>query len=320
MAYRDYGERSRGWDRDPDMENRYGREPNGTNDYGGRMRGAGGWDNWTASQQGNWGGPQHMGRDEYDRGRNRSEYESGYAMRERGGYYGNQYDRDPYYGSERGSPAAYYDRGPNRDTSAMYGGGYGGYVGPGYGPSGYSTRYGRGEYGGKESMGSYGAYETSTEYGNVGDRGRYGPEYRDRYGPNQRSRGNFAGRGPKGWRRSDDRIREEVNEALARNPDIDASEIEVNVQNGIATLRGVVEDRGEKRMAEDIVETIFGIDDVNNELKVRHGFLAALTGEKADERDQIHANGRQTTTAQSTSTGTRSTTGRSSGTATAGSR
>jgi hypothetical protein len=313
MAYRDYGDRNRGWDRDTEMDNRYGREPNGTNDYGGRMRGSGGWDNWSSSQQGNWGG-QSMGRSDYDRGRNRSEYESGSSMRERGGYYGNQYDRDPYYGDRGPYGSDYYDRGPGREISGMYGGGYGGYAGPSSG-SGYGGA-GRGNFERGAIGRTYGTYGMGSEYGDYGEGERYGSTNRIGRNWSSQRRGNFSGRGPKGWRRSDDRIREEVNEALARNPDIDASEIEVVVQNSVVTLRGVVEDRGEKRLAEDIVEDIFGIDDVNNELKVRHGFLAALTGEKADESEQTRTNGRQSTTTQSTTASTRATTGRSGATST----
>src|SRR5262245_30542187 len=43
------------------------------------------------------------------------------------------------------------------------------------------------------------------------------------------TRGRFTGKGPKGYRRSDDRVKEDVSEALSRDGDLDASEIEVNV-------------------------------------------------------------------------------------------
>ena len=49
-------------------------------------------------------------------------------------------------------------------------------------------------------------------------------------------RGRHSGRGPKGWQRSDERIREDVSERLADHPHIDASEIEVTVNNGEITL------------------------------------------------------------------------------------
>src|SRR5207244_7295019 len=98
-------------------------------------------------------------------------------------------------------------------------------------------------------------------------------------------RGRFFGRGPKGYRRSDERIREDVSDRLLTHPDIDASEIEVTVKNGIITLSGTVEDRHEKRLADYIAEDAVGVDDVDNRLKVRHGFWATVMGETGAERE-----------------------------------
>ena len=98
-------------------------------------------------------------------------------------------------------------------------------------------------------------------------------------------RGRFLGRGPKGYRRSDERIREEICDRLLTHPDIDASDIEVVVRGGIATLAGTVEDRHEKRLAEFITEDAVGVDDVDNRLKVRHGVWAAISGERAADRE-----------------------------------
>ena len=99
-------------------------------------------------------------------------------------------------------------------------------------------------------------------------------------------RGRFFGRGPKGYRRSSERIQEEISDRLMTHPDIDASDIEVRVGDGIVTLTGTVEDRHEKRLAEYIAEDALGVDDVDNQLKVRHGFWATLSGEKADEPER----------------------------------
>jgi hypothetical protein len=85
------------------------------------------------------------------------------------------------------------------------------------------------------------------------------------------SAGRFSGKGPKGYRRSDERITEEVCERLTRHPEIDASEVEIRVNAGEVTLTGFVEDRYQKRVAEDIAEEVSGVNDVHNELKVTKG-------------------------------------------------
>ncbi len=82
-------------------------------------------------------------------------------------------------------------------------------------------------------------------------------------------RGRHAGRGPRGYQRGDERIREEVCERLADHPDIDASEMEVAVENGEVTLSGTVEDRWMKRMAEDTADSVSGVRDVHNHLRVQ---------------------------------------------------
>ena len=101
--------------------------------------------------------------------------------------------------------------------------------------------------------------------------GLYGSSEYGGYISSQRSQADYkshVGKGPKGWQRSDERIREEVNEALARHPEIDASDIEVRVQGGEVTLTGTVTDRRAKRLAEDVAEQVFGAKDVTNQIKV----------------------------------------------------
>ncbi|MFL5686351.1 MAG: BON domain-containing protein [Chloroflexota bacterium] len=82
--------------------------------------------------------------------------------------------------------------------------------------------------------------------------------------------GQFAGRGPKGYQRSDERIREDVSDRLTEHGDLDASGIEVEVSQGVVTLTGFVDDRWGKRLAEDVVEQVAGVHDVMNQLRV-HG-------------------------------------------------
>jgi hypothetical protein len=87
--------------------------------------------------------------------------------------------------------------------------------------------------------------------------------------------GRFAGRGPKGWQRSDDRIRDDINERLTRHPDVDATEIDVQVSNGQVTLSGTVDERHARRLAEDIAEGVSGVKEVQNHIRVQQGLISA---------------------------------------------
>lgn len=87
-------------------------------------------------------------------------------------------------------------------------------------------------------------------------------------------RGEHYGKGPKGWKRSDDKIREDVCEALYQDPYVDATEIEVAVENGTVLLKGWIDSRESKREAEICAEEISGVHDVRNELFIRNRKLA----------------------------------------------
>lgn len=78
----------------------------------------------------------------------------------------------------------------------------------------------------------------------------------------------FFGVGPKGYRRSDERIREDVCEALSEHPEVNAAEIEVRVKDGHVILTGTVDNRWMKRQAEDAVAYVSGVEDVRNELTI----------------------------------------------------
>ncbi len=82
-------------------------------------------------------------------------------------------------------------------------------------------------------------------------------------------RTNYVGRGPRGYQRTDDRIREDVCDLLTDDPRVDASDIDIQISKGEVTLAGSVRTRDEKRVTEDIVERISGVREVNNNLKVR---------------------------------------------------
>ena len=77
------------------------------------------------------------------------------------------------------------------------------------------------------------------------------------------------GRGPKGYRRSDERIKEDVNDRLSDDYYLDASDVEVAVENMEVTLTGTVRNRNDKRRAEDLAESVSGVTNVENRLRVK---------------------------------------------------
>ena len=76
------------------------------------------------------------------------------------------------------------------------------------------------------------------------------------------------GRGPRGYQRADERIREDVCERLTDDEHIDASDIEVTVANCEVTLSGTLRSRNAKRRSEHIAELVRGVKDVHNLIRV----------------------------------------------------
>lgn len=153
-----------------------------------------------------------------------------------------------------------------------------------------STPYGSGgsRYDGRSSFdGSYAPspYASGAEYGGYG--GARWPS-RESGGWSVATRGGYAGRGPKGYTRSDERIREDVCDRLSWNDEVDATDIIVRVQNGEVTLEGSVETRRMKRLAEDIAEDVPGVLDVHNTVRVKKPILTEIKEKLTGEADHAH--------------------------------
>jgi hypothetical protein len=162
----------------------------------------------------------------------------------------------------------------DRNPSQGFTGGYGGAFGRSYAESGDRIN-------GPMGSGGYGGYGGGPSRDWSGDMSR------------DASR-SHAGRGPRNYRRSDQRVEEEVNEALMRHHEIDASDVEVRVENGEVTLTGEVEDRRAKRLAEDVAEQVMGVRDVHNHLKARRGFWdSVLGGGGSEEADRDRERNRE---------------------------
>lgn len=76
------------------------------------------------------------------------------------------------------------------------------------------------------------------------------------------------GKGPKGYTRSDERIREDLSERLAEDDEIDPGEVSIEVRDGVVTLSGSVEQRWMRYRIEDMAESCRGVTDVVDDLRV----------------------------------------------------
>jgi osmotically-inducible protein OsmY len=106
--------------------------------------------------------------------------------------------------------------------------------------------------------------ETTPQHGPAGS----WREWRGRHASYGTDGGWHVGKGPSGYTRSDERIREDVCDRLTDDPYVDATHVEVSVQGGEVTLGGSVDRREDKRRAEDIAERVSGVREVNNRLRV----------------------------------------------------
>jgi hypothetical protein len=129
---------------------------------------------------------------------------------------------------------------------------------------------GSSQYGGQ--FGSPPASQFWSQYGSQIDaqaRQQHGRGDRSGTSGSDRMHGRFSGRGPRGYQRSDERIREDVCELLTHHGEIDASEMDVEVRSATVILRGSAESGRIRRLTEELVEGIPGVRDVHNELRVR---------------------------------------------------
>jgi osmotically-inducible protein OsmY len=126
----------------------------------------------------------------------------------------------------------------------------------------------------------YGYERSHRSTGRDDERGfldRAGDEVRSWFGDRDarhRREEDHRGRGPKNYARSDERIREDVNDRLTEDVWIDASEIEVTVEGGEVTLSGTVADRSIKRRAEDCADAVSGVKHVQNNLRYTSGVVS----------------------------------------------
>lgn len=85
--------------------------------------------------------------------------------------------------------------------------------------------------------------------------------------------------GPRGYTRTDERIRDEICERLTFTSGVDVREVSVDVDKGKVTLGGTVHTRGQKYDIEDLADNTFGVTEVENNIRVqRQDVDSAVTG------------------------------------------
>jgi hypothetical protein len=132
---------------------------------------------------------------------------------------------------------------------------------------GYPFKYARQEYGRFRGVSRWhprdpmqeSRSDWASETGSIGSRGM---------GQSSEQFRGHRGKGPKGYTRSDERLKEIICERLMDDPRIDASDITVDVTGQRVTLTGTVESRLIKYQVEELVENC-GVQDVTNNLRIR---------------------------------------------------
>ena len=77
-----------------------------------------------------------------------------------------------------------------------------------------------------------------------------------------------ANSGPRSRRKSDESLRQEIREILTADSELEATEIEIEVEGGAVTLRGAVVDSDARLLAEELVDSLAGVREVHNRLRV----------------------------------------------------
>ena len=76
---------------------------------------------------------------------------------------------------------------------------------------------------------------------------------------------------------ADESIRQNVIDVLTKDPRIDTSKIQVEVENGKVILKGKADTETEKQLSEKIARSVAGVSEVENHLHVDLGIIHALT-------------------------------------------
>lgn len=194
-----------------------------------------------STRSGEYGGARSYEQERYGQHEGRRAYQGGYPDEQNDPRYGSRRDRD--FRSQGYADRAYTTGRQTRDDVDYNRGMHG------YGTLGGTPNYRTGD--------NYAQRDMSEFYrNNYIDDGRYPTSSLQR------------GKAPKGYTRSDQRIKEDISDRLMQTNDVDASDVEIAVQNGEVTLTGTVGSRHCKYGVEHVAESVLGVSDVINQVRV----------------------------------------------------
>lgn len=257
---------------------------------------------WRPEDRGGWR-PEDRGRERWEGGGYRGS--TGYGGRGEGYQGGYNVGMNYGQGGPQGQGFGQGGHGRGYDDRGELGGSYGGFGGHGYRTGEGSWRQGRweseGQGGGSSSWSpgqghgqprqAYGPYDEDRQqnfrqgfgmspsggygsreqgaYAGDEDRGTWGSGVGGHPGGGYQGGGGYQrqGRPPKGYQRSDERIREDICDRVI-GMGIDAGDVDIKVQSCEVTLTGSVDSRHDKRRLEDLAESVSGVKNVHNQLRV----------------------------------------------------
>lgn len=211
-----------------------------------------------------------------------------------GGYQQGSYGGGSQQGAWYGQPDSgyrgqwpYEQRGGYRDYGAQ------GYRGSRSGPTWSTSGFQSGQPYAIDPFTRRGAYaEDDTEYGEWTSEAPQDQFRSQEGGWWQRLWRGRRGNAPRGYKRSDERVTEDVCERIM-DAGLDAAEVDITVQSGVVTLSGDVRDRADKYRMEQIASDVSGVTDVQNSLRVRKGDTSGSAGRSGGSAGSGGTGGRQ---------------------------
>ncbi len=138
---------------------------------------------------------------------------------------------------------------------------------------------------GLDDQNNYGnTYGSGSNYGlGYQEQGAYSTQGRD----TQTMRGaERFGKGPKGYKRADERIKDDVCDRICHMRGMDASDVEIQVSGGEVTLTGTIQTRQMKWQLEHLIDSINGVTEIHNQLRMKRDDMSSSKSDMDDKANK----------------------------------